>query len=70
MDLPLLVACRNALTDGGPALAPLPTEVALGGLGGVCIAALLLALRRRDLDPSMLVLGGCLGMLAAAPLLS
>jgi hypothetical protein len=72
VDLPLLVACKNALAGGGPTLAPLPTEVAMGGLSGLGIAVLLVVLRGREMHPSdqlpLLVLGGCVGMLVGAPL--
>lgn len=70
MDLPLLVACKNALIEGGPALAPVPSAVAVGGVSGLGVAALLLALRGRDLRPSdrlpLLILGGCVGMILGA----
>lgn len=69
MDLPLLVACKNALIEG-PALAPVPSAVAVGGVSGLGVAALLLALRGRDPRPSdrlpLLILGGCVGMILGA----
>lgn len=71
MDLPLLVACKNALIEaGGPTLAPVPAEVAQGALSGLGVAVLLVALRGRELHPSdqlpRLVLGGCVGMFLGA----
>ena len=72
MDLPLLVACKNALFEAGGPLTPVPTGVAIGGVSGLGLAVLLLALRGRDLHPSdrlpLLVFGGCAGMLVGAPL--
>lgn len=63
----LLVACKNALIEGGPPLAPVPSAVAIGGVSGLGVAALLLALRGRERCPSeqlpLLVLGGSVGMI-------
>jgi hypothetical protein len=67
----LLIACGNALLEAR-GFSAAPPEVVPAGLGGLGVAAVIVALRGRDLHPTnrylILVLGGCVGMLVGVPL--